>query len=151
MDDNMRKNIAKFKFNLIAPLCNGTYEASSKEAYYRRLAGKEYTLPNGKTAKFRPVTFKSWYLSYTKHGIDALAPKGRNDAGKSRVLSETVIEQIHTMKEKYPFITGTLIYKMLIEEGFIKKSEVSRATVLRYIKANHLKWQELSPISIKAQ
>ncbi|MDR1540958.1 MAG: helix-turn-helix domain-containing protein [Clostridiales bacterium] len=150
MDDTMRQMIAAFKFSLIAPICNGTFDATSKEAYYRRLASKEYTLPNGKTAKFRPVTFKSWYLSYTKFGLEALAPKGRNDAGRSRVLTDAVIAEIHSMKEKYPFITGTLIYKMLIEEGFIKNTEVSRATVLRYIKANHLKWQEIAPIGRKA-
>ena len=76
-------------------------------------------------------------------GIDSLAPKTRCDIHVPRRLSDSAISQIQKIKEKYPYITGKLVYQKLIEEGFIKCSETSMATVLRYIRDNNLKPKQL--------
>ena len=101
MDDAMRQKIALFRFSVIAPLVNDTFEAPSKEAFYRHLAGKEYNLPDGKQVRFAADTIKSWFLSYMRNGMDALIPKGRSDMGRSRALTDLAINQIHELKEKY--------------------------------------------------
>ena len=150
MDADMRRQMALLKFSIIAPLCNDTYEASSKEAFCRQLANKTYTLPNGKTGRFSASTIKQWAIQYKKHGFDALEPKNRSDIGKPRILTEAVIQQIYELKEKYPHITGTLIHQKLIEDGFIKHSKVSKSTILRFIKANHLSRADLEPTDRKA-
>ena len=142
MDEEMRQKIALFRFSIIAPLVNDTYEARSKEAFYRFLSSKSYIFPDGKETKFSPETIKNWFLKYSQKGMDGLMPKTRNDAGSSRVLTNQVIGYIHELKDKYPYITGTLIHQKLIEQGYIKASKVSLATILRYIKANGLRKRE---------
>ena len=150
MDADMQRQMALLRFSIIAPLCNDTYDAPSKEAFCRQLAQKVYTLPNGRARRFAADTIKNWAQQYKKHGFDVLVPKGRNDIGKPRILTEPVIARIYELKEKYPHITGTLIHQKLIEDGFIKQSKVSKSTILRFIKANHLSRAELEPVDRKA-
>ena len=145
MNDEMRSQMALFKFSLIAPLCNDTYDAPSQAAFCRQMAEKAYQLPDGTSKRFTASTIKHWFLKYRSQGIDALYPKGRNDIGMSRVLSEEAAQRIIEIKQQFPHITGTLVYQKLIEEGSVKASEVSLPTVLRFIKNNHLKAQELEP------
>ena len=95
MDADMQRQMALLRFSIIAPLCNDTYDAPSKEAFCRQSAQKVYTLPNGKTRRFAPDTIKNWAILYKKHGFDALVPKGRNDIGKPRILTEPVIARIY--------------------------------------------------------
>jgi len=145
MNDEMRSQIALFKFSLIAPLCNDTYDAPSQAAFCRQMAEKAYVLPDGTSKRFTASTIKHWFLKYRSQGIDALYPKGRNDIGLSRVLSEEAAQRIIEIKQQFPHITGTLVYQKLIEEGSVKASDVSLPTILRFIKNNHLKAQELEP------
>ena len=145
MDDKMLHDIALFKFSLISPVINDTFEAVSQAQFFRELAQKEHTLPTGKTARFAADTFKNWYLDYKHGGFDALMPKKREDCGRPRVLNEHAISRIHSLKEQFPYITGTLIYQKLIEEGLIKQSQTSLSTVLRYIRDNDLKRIQLMP------
>jgi hypothetical protein len=60
------------------------------------------------------------------------------------------MQQIHEIKLTYPYITGTLVYQKLIEQGVLQESKASLTTVLRYIKANHLRRQEVAPTDRKA-
>jgi transposase InsO family protein len=83
-------------------------------------------------------------------GIDSLMSKTRKDIHIPRVLNNEAIKQIHKIKDKYPYITGKLVYQKLIDEGIIKVSETSQATVLRYIRENNLKPNQLSGTVRKA-
>ena len=83
-------------------------------------------------------------------GIDALTPKTRCDVNIPRVLTKETISKIHEVKEKYPYITGKLVYQKLVEEGYIKCTGTSIATVLRYIRENNLKAKQLSGVVMKA-
>jgi len=144
------KKIALFRFSLIAPVVNDTYNAPSKMQYFRNMAAKTHTLPNGDKVKFAFTTLKSWYLNYKNTGIDALIPKLRSDAGKSRVINEDAIKKIHAIRKQFPYITGKMIYQKLIEEGYISANNVSLASVYRYLKDNNLKRNQISPVERKA-
>lgn len=150
MNDKNLQDIALFRFSLIASLVNDTYEASSISQYFREIASKTYTLPDGTSVKYSSGTIKKWYLDYKNKGFDALIPKTRKDLGKPRNLNLDAIKKIHELKERYPYITGTLVYRKLIEEGYIKANDTSKATVLRYIRENNLKRNQIVPIDRKA-
>ncbi|MEG0578399.1 MAG: DDE-type integrase/transposase/recombinase [Niameybacter sp.] len=150
MDEKILQEMALFKFSLIAPVINDIYDAPSKAQFFRELAQREHLLPNGKSEHFAADTFKSWYLDYKHGGFDALMPKLRDDKGRPRALTEDAIARIHEIKEKLPYITGTLIYHKLIEEGTIKQSKTSLSTVLRYIRDNDLKRSQLIPVDRRA-
>lgn len=150
MEDKEKHEIALFRFSLIAPLVNETYEAASKNEFFREIASKEHRLPNGTNVKFSSGTIKKWFLNYKHSGFDALVPKARADVGKPRNIDSNAIAKIHELKGTLPYITGTLVYKKLVEEGYVKASKTSLATVLRYIRENNLKRNQLAPVDRRA-
>lgn len=141
----MKREMALFRFSLIAPVVAGTFQQASKMDYYREAASREHLLPNGKPVKFSPLTLKKWYLDYRNGGLDALIPRARIDLGHSRALSEDVRRQIHAYREKFPYITGKKIYEKLIAEGYMKETDASVDTVYRYLKTAGLGKEGMPP------
>ena len=150
MNSKELQEISLFKFSLIAPIINDTYEASSQMEFFRNTASKTYIHPNGNKVKYSAGTIKGWHISYKQRGIDGLMPKKRNDAGLPRSFSEEAVIKIHDIKEKYPYITTKMVYQKLVEDGYIKESKVSLSSVYRYIRENNLKRNQLIPIERKA-
>ena len=134
------KQVALFKFSLIAPLVNNCHAFSSQSAYFRDIASKKHIFPSGKEVYFSAATIRNWYFWYKRNGFDALIPKSRSDIGISRVLPFASIDRIKELKLQFPHITGKAIYKKLIEEGSINAKDVSINSVYRYLKANNLKY-----------
>ena len=135
--DKAKNAVALFRYGLISSVVNNTYEEISKEEHFRKMALQTYTL-NGKEIKLRASTIKSWYLNYRKFGYDGLIPKTRTDINTSRKLSMEAQQKIVDYKESFPHISGTLIYQKLIEDGYINEFEVSKSTVLKFIRDNYL-------------
>ena len=132
---NLENEMALFKYNLIAPLLNGTYakDYSSINAYCLAMQEKTYTLPDGTTRKFSYETIKWWHKRYNALGFDGLYSKPRNDAGHHRSLSKDVqLVIISKLKENFRK-TATSIYNELIKEGYITKNDVSLTTVIRFV------------------
>lgn len=145
MLENNSNDLALFRFSLIAPLINDTYEARSKMQFFREVAAKTHKLPDGSSEQFSSGAIKKWFLNYKNGGFNALIPKKRNDTGKPRSLDAAAIEKIHALKEKFPYITGKLIYQKMVEEGYIKVTKTSLSSVLRYIRDNNLKRNQIVP------
>lgn len=150
MNSKEIQDIGLFRFSLIAPVVNDTFEAYSKMQYFRNVASKTHTHPNGKKVKYSSSTIKKWHLNYVREGLDGLLPKSRNDIGMPRSFSEEATDKIHDIKEKYPYITTKMVYQKLVEDGYIKASEVSLSSVYRYIRDNNLKRNQMAPIERRA-
>lgn len=136
--DKFYNDKSLFRFSIIAPIINNTHNFNSINDYIVFAANKIYTF-NNKQYKFSKSCIKNWYLSYKKHGLDALKENSRNDKNSSRKLNNETILKIETLREEFPRITGTAIYNKLIEDGYIYKNDISLSTILRYIKNNNLK------------
>ncbi len=140
-DKNYSKavEIAHMRFGAIAPVIQGLFTEPTKTAYYKKIAEKPFKMPNGRKVFYNYNTFEKWEGRYKMYGMDGLMPKARCDSGVPRVLTDTAIEEIFRIKQLFPRINATLIYAKLIEEGYIKQSEVSVSAVQRFIKKNDLK------------
>ena len=136
--ENDKNSIALFKYAIIAPIVNNIHETNSKEEFFRNAASKKYILPNGKETVLTASTIKKWYLDYCRYGFDCLKPKARNDAGLSRKIPSNCIDKIQSIKEQFPHITGKAIYNKLIEDGDINASNVSIASLYRFMNSNNL-------------
>lgn len=137
--NDMLKQVALFRFSLIATLVNNCHTFKTKEEFFRSIASRTHKLPNEKEITINANTVKSWYIKYTKSGFDALMPKTRQDFGSSRAIPVSVLNHINELKQKLPHITGKAIYKKLIEDGYINIKDVSISSVYRYLNSNHLK------------
>lgn len=131
-------DVAAFRFGVISPVIQGTYDDSSEAAYYRRVAEKPLTRPDGSVFKYSPDTLERWTGLYRKHGMDGLLPSPRKDKGTSRTLDSAAIEEIYRLKMTYPQINATIIHEMLIRQNFITP-KVSVRAVQRFIRENDLK------------
>lgn len=147
--DKAKNAIALFRYGLISSLINNTYEESSKAEYFRKMALETYTL-NGEEIKFRASTIKKWYINYCKLGYEGLIPKTRTDLNTSRKLTMEGQQKIIDYKKIYPHISGTLIYQKLIEDGYINEFDVSKSTVLKFIRDNYLLFGDDSKVDRRA-
>lgn len=143
--DNFYNDISLFRFSIIAPIINNTHGFNSINEYLSFIASKTYTF-NGKEYHFSKSCIKNWYLSYKKYGIVSLQSKVRSDKNSSRKLNNETISRIISLREQFPKITGTAIYKKLIEENYINKCDIALDTILRYLKSNNLKASQYSNI-----
>lgn len=150
LNEKKIQEIGLFKFSLIAPMVNDTFNANSKEQFYRDVAATVHKHPSGREVKYSSGTIKGWHMSYKKNGFDGLLPKKRSDAGLPRAFNEETINKIHEIKLKFPHITTKMVYRKLIEDKFIKQSDVSLSSVYRYIRDNNLKRNQLEPIERRA-
>lgn len=138
MDEKTRKEIALFRYGILAPLISGTYDQNTSiQGFFREAAGKLYTTPYGEDTKIAASTLERWYYNYKNKGFDALIPMRRCDTGRSRKLDDDITEQIKYLKKEYPRIPATLIYQKLVDNGTIVKGDISLSTINRYI--NQLK------------
>ena len=128
---------AQFKFALIAPVIQNLYTDDSVHAYSQRITEKPLTLPNGEVKTFKARTVEKWIWLYNRGGFDSLVRSFRADRGESRALSDEAIEQIYALREKFPRLNATMIYNMLVRDGFIDASTSVRS-VQRFIKFNDL-------------
>lgn len=142
---NFYNDIGLFRFSIISPIINDTHNCNSISEYIRFAAAKTYTFDDKKYT-FSESCIKNWYLSYKKHGFEALQSKQRNDKNKSRKLTDESILRIMELRDEYPNITGTSIYNKLIEENYIHKNKISLTTLLRFLKNNNLKANQVCNI-----
>lgn len=132
MDKQQSNDLALMRYAVIAPLINGTY-VGTIAAFCRTAAEHEITLPNGEKRKYSPDTIERWYNYYKRSGFEGLLKRCRSDEGTHRVLDDDVAEQIRFLKETYPKLPASTIYRKLLDDGTIKKGSVSLSTITRFI------------------
>lgn len=137
-NSKMHIEAAHFKFALIAPVIQGIFPDATKTAYYRRVTENPLILPNGQAVTYNYNTLEKWESRYRYGGMDALLPAVRQDKGLTRTLSDTAIEEIYRLKEKFPRLNSTQVYHRLIQEALIPAT-VSVASIQRFVKRNDLK------------
>jgi transposase InsO family protein len=137
MDDKKKKEIALFRYGLIAPVLTGNVNVHMK--YFRELSQKEHEVPHCGKKNYRPETFKSWLKLYRRHGFDALMPKERADKGQSRKIHSQLQEDIKKALETVPVISGSALYRLLVCEGKIPVRGINEGTLRKFIKDNDLR------------
>ena len=138
-------DISLFRFQIISPAINHSHGFSSNEEYFKHVSMKKYKF-NGKEYSFSKSCIKNWYTAYKKHGFSSLQKRKRKDYKKPRKLDNDTIQRIFTLREQFPNITGTMIYKKLITEKYINEINVSKDTILRFLRNNNLKASQVTNI-----
>lgn len=138
MDEKSKEKIALFRFSLIAPLINDTYQEPTAKAYLESICARVYDVPFYGKREYSPATVKGWLLEYRKHGIEGLYPVQRCDKGASRSLSESVKQYVTDLKAIHPKRSAKSIYLELVAKGMICAGSISISTLQRFIQNNCL-------------
>jgi len=138
MNEKKKKEIALFKYGLIAPVLVGNVRVQMK--YFKQMAQKEHDVPHLGKKKYKPQTFKKWLKQYRRCGFDALEPKEREDKGQSRKITLQLALDIKEAVASYPFLSGSSLYRLLVSEGKIRVGGgINEGTLRKYIKDNRLR------------
>ena len=132
------RELAYFRFALIAPAIQGTFPDASIAAYCRRVTEAPITRPDGVLFQYKPTTLEKWIATYKAEGMDGLMPNARSDKGSVRCLSDECALEIYRLKEQFPKLDAVQIHIRLVQDGFIPAT-VSPRSIQRFIKANGLK------------
>jgi len=139
--DNDPDRWARLRFAIIGPLLAAPPEQGELRKRLQNLAGNSWKHPvNGTAIRFSYATLERWY--YLARGaqnpVVALRRQCRNDAGRARRLSATVIQALTVQYRQYTGWTAQLHYDNLValsEEDGTLGSIPSYATIRRYLKA----------------
>ena len=137
MDEDRRKDIALFKYALIAPVLQKNVKVQMQ--YFREVSQKGYDVPHIGRRRFKAGTLKEWLRQYRGDGFDALMPKTRNDKGLCRKINDELANDIKESVRKYPVVSCSAIYRLLIAEGKMQVGCMNEGTLRKYIKDNQLK------------
>jgi len=132
------RELAYFRFALIAPVIQGTFNDASVAAYCRRVTSMPITRPDGTVFPYKAGTLEKWITLYRFGGMEELMPRARSDKGTTKTLSDECINEIYKIKEKYPRLDAVQIHTRLVQDGFIP-AVVSPRAVQRFIKRSGLK------------
>ena len=141
-NDEFYGDFGLFRFSLIAPAINHTHCYKSNYEYFKEVASKKHIF-DGKEYSFSISCVKKWYYKYKNEGYQSLEKKKRIDNLSSRKLNNETNDKIVLLREQFPHMSGSAIYKKLIEEKYINKEQVHLNTLLRYLKLNNLKSNQI--------
>lgn len=137
MSNKRKKDIAIFRYGLIAPVIHENTDGQMK--YFREISLKEYEVPHIGTRKFKVGTFKSWLRKYRENGIEGITPKIRKDKGVLRKIDEELKLKIDNVIKEFSTLTCSAIYRHLVSQGSIDFNGIKEGTLRKYITTNNLK------------
>lgn len=129
-----KKEIALFKYGIIAPLICNRDKYVSDSSFFAQVASQAHVNKDGVKKYYSVQTIKRWYYLYKSKGFEGLIPPKRNDYGTSRKISSETINRIKELVQQYPRLTAKGIYRQLISSE-ISKCNCSYYTVNRVYKS----------------
>jgi len=134
-DDDRAILLALFRYGVIAPLVEPDELARGEVSrIVREIAGEKHYLPGRGPISVRERTLYAWKKAYQEGGIAALGPAVRKDRGRSRVISEAVLQRaIQLRKEQDGRWTSTLIDILQLEGTLDGEPSFHRATLDRHL------------------
>lgn len=145
MNEEVKKDIALFRYGVIAPYIQGQVEEEKPFSYFSKASKKKYEYINGEYITISDSSMYRWYLSYKQKGFDGLLPKARSDVGINRKLDEDIKNTIAFLIDMYPRLPATQIYEKLISNGDINKKDISLSTITRFV-SSYKKENKLKPM-----
>jgi transposase InsO family protein len=137
-DEQRRKDIALFRYGLIAPVLHGAHSGCAAD-YFRQATAAPLEVPHLGTVRFAPDTLKSWLQAFRAGGLDGLMPKLRADLGTSRSVTLEVERRLTELLAEYPRMSATLARDRLVGEGLITSPSPSETSLRRFIRAHGLR------------
>ena len=135
MEKERKRDIGLMRYAAISPIIAGVPdEYVSMNDFFRKTAEKGILHPDGTIRFYSPNTLAKWYQAYRHDGFEGLEPSDRSDMGHSRKIDGDIAERVKYMKEKYPRLPATAIYRQLIDDGIIIEGDISESTISRFVR-----------------
>jgi putative transposase len=112
-------------------------EGNTERARLQAVSQMIFTDEDGLPRQFTWRTISTWLCRYRKHGVTVMEKQTRSDKGKTRkVRPEDILEAIQAVRPKTHGRTPkrSVLYRLCIEQGLLRRSQVARTTFYRLIR-----------------
>lgn len=141
--DSKSEKIALFRYGLIAPLVLEVLPHGELSRRAREIASRQYDIPYSKRTCVSVDTLLHWAVRYRHGSFEALAPRPRQDRGRSRVITPQIADLIERLKRENPHRTGTTLLRELALSSGQDAPELSASTLYRFLKQRGLTERQL--------
>lgn len=137
MDERLRRDIALFRYGVIADL---VHDGPNGPRLYTRLRDKarqDYRIPGTLRTRVAVETIRDWLRAYRQGGFDALLPRGRADAGQSRTIPTQVADVLLTLKDEHPDYSVRMVIEAAREGGAVPADIVLAPSTVHRLLSRH--------------
>jgi putative transposase len=131
------REIAAFRYALIAELVNPYLSRQELRALMRQKAGREHEVPYLGKRKLTVSCLRKWLAAYRRDGMEGLTPRRRRDSGSCRALTQSEAALLISELESHPECSATVTLKRLQGQGRIQ-SHPSSSSLARLVRASGL-------------
>lgn len=110
--DERRREIALFRYGVIADLLHLAPHHRGLYAKLEDKARQDYTIPGSLRRKVAAETIRGWLRDYREGGFEALLPRVRADQGSSRSIPPAVSDLLCQLKEDSPKLSIPLLIQL---------------------------------------
>ena len=142
MDEEQKKQIAVFRFGVIAEFVTGaTLTRGEKERLLADKCARKWKIPYSNRTSIGRSTIRDWIVSYQNGGnrLEALYPGDRTDKGKSRTIDEHTANSLICLRHQMPRATIGVLIETMIQRRLISPGiRLNASNVWRFLHAHNL-------------
>ncbi|AEI61942.1 putative transposase [Corallococcus macrosporus] len=128
------EEIAVFRSQVIGPVVHRQLTRGELRGALRELTRQKFRPPGAeRTWHFSMPTLERWYYRFRRHGLAALRPQPRKDAGRAKALDERQKQLVCDVRREHLSASAELILTTLVRQGRVREGAVSAATVRRLL------------------
>ncbi len=128
------REIAAFRYSLIAELANPYLKREELRALMRQKAGREHEVPFLGKRTLTESCLRKWLAVYKTGGMEGLMPTARRDSGTSRALTPEEAAVLLSELEAHPECNATAALRKLQSTGRVQ-SHPSSSSLSRFVRS----------------
>ena len=146
MDEDLREQIALFRYGVISELVSRPLAAGEKEMLLAGIAAKSWVIPGSERTHIGRATARDWVTLYQRHGLEGLRPSPRSDAGRPRAIPEPVQDLLLSLRAERPRASLDSLIRAVELSGRIDATlRLSCSSVYRFFTAQGQLIAEIHP------
>ncbi len=149
MDEDKKKQIAVFRFGVIADFVTGVkLDRGEKERLLADKCARKWTIPYSNRTSIGRSTIRDWISRYQNGGsrLQALYPRERADKGKSRSIDDETATNLICLRNELPKATVEVLITLMTQRQLISPgTRLNPTNVWRFLHQHELMPQAQLP------
>lgn len=137
MDEDKKKQVAIFRFNIIYDLVGGAeLSAGEQERLLRDKCLRKWAIPFSGKTRIGRSTILRWVRLYRQSNgkLEALYPQDRSDQGKCRILDQETVSCLVRLRKEFPKFSAKHLISVMNERGWVSPGiTLNLSSVYRYL------------------
>lgn len=142
MDEEHKKQIAVFRFGVIADFVTGVkLPRAEKRRLFKEKCGRKWAIPFSTRTRISRSTIRDWIEQYESGGrqLEALYPKDRSDTGRPRSMDSETAANLIQLRKEIPMATIDKVIEAMNTRALVSPYiRLSRTSVWRFLSQNGL-------------